>query len=58
MTEKNLNPKTKKRNRIVALVLIIVILFVVAMTFKGMYHVDIDKEQLKHYRENTETSND
>lgn len=58
MTEKDLNPKTKKRNRILALILIIAILFVVAMTFRGIYHVDIDEEQLKHYKENTETAND
>lgn len=55
MTEKNLNPKTQKRNRLLAVILLIFILLVVTMTFHGIYHADIDEEQLEHYDQNTET---
>jgi flagellar basal body-associated protein FliL len=58
MTEKNLNPKTKKRNRLLAIILVVVILLVVSMTFRGIYHADLDQEQLEHYNQNTETADD
>ncbi len=58
MTEKNLNPRTKKRNRLLAVILLIVILLVVTMTFRGIYHADIDEEQLEHYDQSTETVDD
>jgi len=58
MTERNLPPRKKRRNRILALILALIIIAIMLLTFRGMYHADFDEEKLRHYQNETETGID
>lgn len=58
MTRKEpLDPKTKKRNIILAIILALIIIFVVVFTAQGIYKSDFNKDKTQPYNQSQEPQN-
>jgi uncharacterized membrane protein (DUF106 family) len=55
MERSKTEPKIRKRNKILGLILAILVIAVIIFTIRGVSNSNIDKEKMRHYEESTES---
>jgi hypothetical protein len=55
MRKKELPPETKKRNRILVTILIIIVLTIAIFTAQGIYKTDFNREKLEEFKHQENT---